>query len=130
MTAYKIDKFGGMLPAWDTRLLPEGQAGFSLNCYLFSGALIGWGAPKLLRQLRDSAAKFVYRLPNRETSNTTITAADSFWMEFPDPDTTVMHSPVVQDEWQRYYWASSSDLPMYNTYDRIIAGEHPWVLGV
>lgn len=130
MTAYKIDKFGGMLPAWDTRLLPEGQADFSLNCYLFSGALIGWRQPKLLRALRDSAAKFVYRLPNRETSDTAITAADSFWMEFPDPDTTVMHSPVVQDEWQRYYWACSSDLPMYNTYDRIIAGEHPWVLGV
>ena len=130
MTAYKIDKFGGMLPAWDTRLLPDGQADFSVNSYLFSGALTGWRQPKLLRALLNSAAKFVYRIPNRETNDTNITALDSFWMEFPDPDTTVMHSPVVQDQWQRYYWACSNDLPKYNTYDRIIGGLHPWVLGV
>lgn len=130
MTAYKIDKFGGMLPAWDTRLLPDGQADFSVNSYLFSGALTGWRQPKLLRMLLNSAAKFVYRIPNRETNDTDITALDSHWMEFPDPDTTVMHSPVVQDQWQRYYWACSNDLPKYNTYDRIIAGQHPWVLGV
>ena len=36
----------------------------------------------------------------------------------------------MEDEWQRYYWASPADLPNYNTYDRIIAGRHPWVLGV
>lgn len=130
MTAYKIDKFGGMLPAWDTRLLPDGQADYSVNSYLFSGALTGWRQPKLLRWLVNSAAKFVYRIPNRDTSNTDIEAYDLHWMEFTDPDTTVMHSPVVQDEWQRYYWASSSGLPMYNTYDRIVAGLHPWVLGV
>src|SRR4249919_2834545 len=130
MTAYKIDKFGGMLPAWDTRLLPDGQADFSVNSYLFSGALTGWRQPKLLRMLLNSAAKYVYRIPNRETSDTNITALDSHWMEFDDPDTTVMHSPVVRDEWQRYYWASTSDLPKYNTYDRIVAGQHPWVLGV
>jgi len=130
MTAYKIDKFGGMLPAWDTRLLPDGQADYSVNSYLFSGALTGWRQPKLLRTLTDTAAKFVYRVPNRETNDTGITAADSFWMEFPDPDTTVMHSPVVQDIWQRYYWASSIDVPYYNTYDRIVNRLHPWVLGV
>jgi len=130
MTAYKIDKFGGMLPAWDTRLLPEGQADYSENAYLFSGALIGWRQPKLLIPLRDPAAKYVYRVPNRDSSDNSITATDSHWMEFPDPDTTVMHSPVVQDEWQRYYWASASDLPRYNTYERIRSDQHSWVLGV
>ena len=49
MTALKLDKFGGTLPAWDDRLLPDGQASYSLNCYLFSGSLIGWRQPKLLR---------------------------------------------------------------------------------
>lgn len=130
MAALKIDKYGGMLPAWNPLLLPEGQAATSINCYLFSGALTGWRQPKLLRTLRDSAAKFVYRIPNRETQNTSITAPDSFWMEFLNPDTTVMHSPVVQDEWQRYYWASPSTVPRYNTYDRIVADQHDWILGV
>jgi hypothetical protein len=130
MSALKLDKYGGMLPAWDSRLLPDGQADFSLNCYLFSGALTGWRQPKLLRTLRNSAAQFVYRIPNRETQNTAILAEDSFWMEFADPDTTIFHSPVVQDEWQRYYWASPSTVARYNTYDRIVSDQHDWILGV
>ena len=130
MTAYKLDKYGGMLPAWDSRLLPEGQADFSINSYLFSGALTGWRQPKLLYTLRDSTSKYAYRLPNDVSNNTAILAPDSFWMEFPDPDTTVMHSPVVQDTFDRFYWASPSDVPKYNTYDRITSEQHPWILGV
>ena len=72
MSALKLDKYGGQLPAWDSRLLPDGQADYSLNCYLFSGALTGWRQPKLLRTLRNSAAQFVYRIPHRETQNTAI----------------------------------------------------------
>jgi hypothetical protein len=130
MTAYKIDKFGGMLPAWDTRLLPDGQADYSVNAYLFSGALTGWRQPKLLRALLNSAAQFVYRVPNKTTNDTKILAADSKWMEFLDPDTTVMRSPVVQDQFDRFYWASPSTVPRYNTYDRIWNDQHDWVLGV
>jgi hypothetical protein len=130
MSALKLDKFGGQLPAWDDRLLPEGQAGYSLNCYLFSGALIGWRQPKRLRDLRNSAAKFVYRIPNKTTNDTAILAADSHWLEFLDPDTTVMHSPVVQDQFDRFYWASPSTVPRYNIYDRIVADQHDWILGV
>src|SRR4029077_7738425 len=130
MTALKPDKFGGLLPAWDSRLLPEGQADYARDCYLFSGSLIGWRQPKLLYQLKDSAAKYVFRIPNKDTKNTAITAEDSVWMEFGDPDTTVMRTPVVNDSFQRYYFCSPSQQPFYNTYDRIIAGDHPWVLGV
>jgi hypothetical protein len=52
-----------MLPAWDTTLLPEGQAAQSTNGYLFSGSCTGWRLPKLLRALTNSAAKFAYRVP-------------------------------------------------------------------
>jgi hypothetical protein len=130
MSAIKLDKFGGQLPAWDSRLLPEGQADHSVNAYLYSGVLTGWRQPRLLRMLNNSAAQFVYRIPNKNTQDTAIRADDSFWLEFADPDTTVMHSPVVQDEFQRYYWASPSTVPRYNTYDRIVSGQHDWVLGV
>jgi hypothetical protein len=130
MTALKLDKFGGELPAWDSRLLPEGQASLALNTYLFSGALIGWRQPKLLHTLNNSAAKYAFRLPNKTTNNTAITALDSFWLEFEDADTMVVRSPVVDDTFQRYYWSSPSQRPTYNTYDRIVAGEHPWYLGV
>src|ERR1035437_5974109 len=59
----KIQQFGGMLPAWDPTLLPEGQAAQSTNGYLFSGSCTGWRLPKLLRALTNSAAKFAYRVP-------------------------------------------------------------------
>ena len=130
MTSLKLDKFGGQLPAWDTRLLPEGQADYSVNCYLFAGTLTGWRQPKKLRDLINSAAQMAYRVPNKDTNNTVITADDSFWLEFLDPDTTVMRTPVVQDQFDRYYYASPSVEPRYNTYDRITNGEHDWILGV
>lgn len=63
MPAVKLDQFGGALPAWDPRLLPQGQAASSVNGYLFSGALKGWRKPKVLRSLLNSAAKFVFRIP-------------------------------------------------------------------
>lgn len=130
MTALKIDKFGGCLPAWDPRLLPDGQASAAINAYLFSGALIGWRKPKLLYTLKNSTTKFVYRLPNRESNDTTITAPDSFWWEFADADTTVMRTPVLNDIYLRYYFAAPSHPPAYNTYERILEGQPNFLLGV
>ena len=44
--SFKLQQFGGMLPAWDDHLIPDGQASSSLNGYLFSGRLQGWREPK------------------------------------------------------------------------------------
>lgn len=273
MGATKLDQFGGMLPAWDDRLIPAGQAALSKDAYLFSGALVGWRKPKLLRTLLNSAATFVYRVPTNiqatalaylafvaqplegdliklgeqvykftatvtnsydvligasatlsaaellaaflangtagvdygsgtvinpvldthvginniishnfgsgaipviyvqasdfgaafnttpvttsaparvvwlkdtslltgtttvftggtnQTFDSSITGA-STWMEFVDPDTNVMRSPTVNDKFGRYYFASPSLPPQYNTTDRIVAGQAPWLLGV
>ncbi len=52
------------------------------------------------------------------------------WMEFQDPDTTVLKSPVVDDQFSRFYIASPSKQPMYNTYDRIVNGDHAIMLGL
>lgn len=57
-----------MLPAWDARLLPADQAVASQNGYLYSGALVGWRQPKLLRTLLNSAATFAYRIPTVTSS--------------------------------------------------------------
>lgn len=54
----------------------------------------------------------------------------STWLEFVDPDTDVVRSPVVDDQFDRYYMASASVAPQYNTRDRIEAGLPPWLLGV
>lgn len=66
-------------------------------------------------------------------TNLTFDAAitgDSVWLEFDDPDTDVLRSPVVDDSFERYYFASSSVAPKYNTRDRILNGDDHWLLGV
>jgi hypothetical protein len=129
MAPLKLDKFGGELPAWDARLLPDGQAQVSLNAYLISGALIGWRQPKLLYTLKNAAAKYAFRIPGA-SNDKRITAPDSFWMEFLDRDTNVIRTPVADDQYDRYYFVSPSIPPSYNTHDRILAGQPSWLLGV
>lgn len=268
--AFKLQEFGGMLPAWDDHLLPEGQAASSLNGYLFSGALAGWRTPKLLFQFKNGATQFAYRLPVQTenianallsvlalpdvgdqvtlgeeiytfvnaltasyqvligaspaaavtnlfnawtldngagtnqgitygqgtvanpaidqsgppTKNTVATdtpritvmapssgaafnstlvgentsgerlawtfngtptstfqgganlsfdasiTSPSTWLEFADPDTDVMRSPVVDDSFDRFYFACPSVAPTYNTRARIQAGQPAFLLGV
>ncbi len=64
-----------------------------------------------------------------QTFDNEITGAAT-WLEYVDPDTNVMRSPVVDDKFHRYYFASPSLPPQYNTYDRIIANQPAWYLGV
>ena len=54
----------------------------------------------------------------------------ALWLEYLDPDTTVLRSPVVNDQYNRYYMASPSQAPAYNTYDRIAAGQPSFLLGI
>jgi hypothetical protein len=64
-----------------------------------------------------------------QTFDSAITGAAT-WLEFRDSDTQVMRSPVVDDRFGRYYFASPSLPPQYNTYARITAGQSPWLLGL
>ena len=274
------------MPAWDPHLLPPGQAASSTNTYLFSGRLEGWRLPKFLRNLTNSAAQYVYRIPmvnqsvataflvaltqpnvgdtvtvgedtytftssitpstspytvligagsnatlqnllaaitfdngagtnngilysfntivngqvawagnnTGQSTNVVSTATiggspypylqvfapdygaafnstsvaestagtrlvwlgllsslipevstftggtnpsfnsqitgSSTWLEFLDPDTNVLKNQVVNDIYQRYYWASPSYPPQYNTLARIQANKSPWLLGI
>lgn len=299
MPAIKLEEFGGQFPAWEGHLLPKGQATYAKNGFLFSGSLIGWREPKPLRNLLNTAARRVFRVPTvtqaqahallvfklqpndgdtlvvgdltytwrttfvvisggdggqvtglpqevligtdttesarnfaaaltadngqntnagnwygdntvaneqvksylpdtptipglpgptpgddfigatdyqfvnvgandfgaafnlikvtestggvrtpwlydildfahttttyrggvNPTFDTSITSP-SVWLEFNDPDTDVIKSPVVEDEFNRFYWASPSEPPQYNTYNRIQAGSPAWLLGV
>ena len=42
----------------------------------------------------------------------------------------MLHSLVVQDEWNRFYFAFTGKPAEYNTYDRLISGAHNWTSGV
>ena len=65
---------------------------------------------------------------NPNTDNTITGPAT--WLEFLDQNTTVMKSTVVDDTFDRYYAASPSLPPQYNTHDRIDSGNPWWLLGV
>jgi hypothetical protein len=54
----------------------------------------------------------------------------AIWMEFLDTETTVVKSPVVDDQFNRYYWASPSLPPKYNSYDRITQHLPEYLLGI
>lgn len=63
------------------------------------------------------------------SSNTGITQSAN-WLEFTDVDTNVVRSQVINDTFQRYYFASPSQRPQYNTAARIAAGQPAFLLGI
>ena len=87
--------------------------------------------------LKNAATAFAYRIPTTTTNaagvntfNSSITGP-STWLEFADPDTNVVRSQIVADQFQRYYAASPSQgPPTYNTLARIQAGSPFFQLGI
>lgn len=133
MPAFKIDSFGGMIPAHDDKLLPDKAAALSLNAWLYSGALAGMNAPEAVHTCAGGVGiSRVYRIPKSSTDSSHMSNAD--WLEFTNPDTDVLRATVVGDTFERYYWASSSAQPKYNTRTRIAAGNTggnaPFLLGI
>ena len=135
MVSFKVDTFGGMIPALSDELLPGAAAALSQNTWLYSGSLVGLPAPKSLKTLVSDDATKVYRIPSSYGRSTYL--YNSLWLEFTNIDTDVIRAPVFNDVHDRYYMASTSSPPMYNTRARLEAfskgepGFHQaWILGV
>lgn len=126
MPGIKFDTFGGMVPALDEQLLPDSQASYCENAWLYSGKLIGTHAPRQIHTCSSSAISKVFRIPNGIASN----VLDSSWVEFQNPDTDMVRAPVVNDSYERYYFASSSMQPVYNTAARLQNGDPHFLLGI
>jgi hypothetical protein len=117
MAVVKVIAFGGMIPAVDDRLLPETAAAMSRNCYLYTGQLVGMVAPKFVRTMDNANYGKAYRVPKNYYDGEHID--NSYWMEFISPDTDVIRSPVIDDQHDRYYWASPLEPPQVNSLARI-----------
>jgi hypothetical protein len=128
VVALKFDKFGGQIPAIDERLLPEENAAFAKDAFLQAGRLEPLAADVEIHTLVDPLARFAFRIPidNPGIENMT----DSYWLEFTDPETSVVRSPVANAD--RFYWANADDLtpPGYNTKARIAVGDPGLILGI
>lgn len=128
MVAVRVNAFGGTIPATDDRLLPDQAATVSRNAWLYSGALVGLIAPKQVRAMTNAGYGKAYRIPNNYFDAEHFD--DATWMEFSHIDTDVIRSPVVDDTYGRYYWASPADVPRVNSLARIQNGDPAYKLGV
>ena len=134
MVAYKTTIFGGMWPAMSDELLQDNAATLSENTWLYSGSLVGLPAPKSLKDLISSNSSKVYRIPRSYDRSAYL--YNSLWIEFTNADTDVVRAPVFGDVHDRYYYASTSFSPRYNTRARIEAvskgepGNQAWLLGI
>src|SRR6188768_856112 len=125
MTVWKVQGFGGMVPALDARLLPDTAAVFAENCLLKSGTVNPLPDPEVLHS-PAAGVSFAYRFPASYADAAFL--YDSTWMEFDDPDTTVVRAPTIDDTHDRYYFVSPQITPKYNTRARIDASLPPWLL--
>jgi len=129
MSVLNIPVFAGMVPAMDPRMLDSKNASMALNTYMYSGAVRGFA-----QQVRINKTDFlastttVFRIPANLSDPGYL--YDSYWLEFTDVNTDVILAPSAGDSFTRYYWTAPSHPPMYNTRDRIIAGQPAWILGL
>ena len=128
MVAFRVNVFGGMIPAQDDHLLPDGGAALAENVWLYSGSLEGMKSPRFIRNLTNPAAKRVYRIPNDPYTGTNY--GSSLWLEFDDIEVEVLRAPVRDDSYKRYYWVGPNTTPAYNTLYRIAAGLPAYKLGI
>lgn len=128
MPRVKIQAFGGMIPARDDRLLPDNNASDAANIWTYTGALESIRVPRDIHTLSNTAARYVFRVPKGAAD--VLHIEDSYWLEFEDITTTVVKSPVRGSEEPAYYWANTTEVPGYTTFERIAAGNPNLVLGI
>lgn len=123
MPAIRIKAFGGMIPAVDDRLLPDMQAAQAENVWVYDGSLVGLPTLTAIHTCALAATAKVYRIP--ASYGDAFNFDGSLWLEFANAFTDVIRAPVVDDAYDRYYWASTSAQPMYNTRLRISYTQNP-----
>ena len=117
-----------MVPAVDDRLLPDQNAALSRNSWVYDGKLEGMRVPKLVYTLLISASRMVHRIPVR--AGFALHIDDSYWVEFADLDTTIVHGAVNNADDPLYYWSNGDAPPRYNSRSRIIASTVDLLLGI
>jgi hypothetical protein len=124
VTALRFEDFQGLIPRRSSRLLPPMAATTARNMKLIQGEARGFRA---LRQAADFTSEYftvrrAFRIPRAGYD-------DDLWLTFDSRDVDVVRSTIVNDSYDRYYWAGDGT-PKYNTLQRIIDGEDAFTLGI
>ena len=138
MTVVAIADFSGMLPLRDPVLLPDNYSQFSMNTWLYRGAVRGFRVgPPIYKIKRPLTTKQVYRIPLTDALEDWV---NSLWLEFSDPYMKVIRNPTVGDTYNRYYFFPSVDfvddgsgwlsVPFYAPLANIQAGGPYYILGI
>lgn len=123
----KLEDFGGMIPRVSPRLLPPNAASLARNTKLLNGELRGFRSPRETANL--TYEPFTVRRAYRIQYNDQYYGAGEHWLAFDSREVDVVRSPIVNDRFDRYYWAGDGR-PKYNTLSRILHGLDPYYLGV
>lgn len=127
MGLLRLSGFSGMWPVRDPRGLPDNAAVQATNVRSDGGAYLKGTRQGALVKALTAGTKIVYRIPL--TSNTEALAS-SFWKEFSDINTDVVRAPIVNDQYERIYWASPSTGLKYATKASLLAGSLGLDVGV
>lgn len=123
----KLEDFGGMIPRMSPRLLPPTAATLARNTKMLNGELRGFRAPRELADLTYES--FTVRRAYRIQYNDQYYGEGEHWLAFDSRDVDVIRSPIVNDRFDRYYWAGDGR-PKYNPLSRILQGADEYYLGV
>ena len=126
MPGMKLEVFSGLIPRSSDRLLPPMAATEARNTKLLNGEVRGFRA---LREEADFSGGAVspVRRAFRVVDNAGLLA--DTWLTFDTRDVDVLRSPIVNDGFDRYFWAGDGR-PMMNTYARIENGDPGYFLGI
>ena len=126
MAGIKLEIFQGLIPRSSDRLLPPMAATEAKNTKLLNGEVRGFRA---LREEADFSAGSVtpVRTAFRVVDNAGVNP--DTWLTFDTRNVDVVRSPIVNDLYDRYYWAGDG-APKMNPYTRVNNGDAGFLLGV
>lgn len=127
MGLLRLAGFSGMWPARDPRALPDNAAYQAVNVRSEGGAYLTATREAELIKALTGGTQTVYRIP---LSSNNEPLSSSFWMQFADINTDVIRAPIVNDQYERIYWASPSTGLKYAPKASIIAGTPGLDVGV
>ena len=121
MSGIKLEGFQGLAPRYSKRLLPPMAAQVASNTKLLAGEVRGFRALREEADLTGTAATVRRTLRIPGTPDT--------YKSFDSRDVDIIRSPLINDSFNRYYWAGD-DRPKYNSEADIVAGNPELYLGV
>lgn len=122
MAGIKLEAFQGLVPRASKRLLGPMNATIARNTKLLNGEIRGFRQPLNDANLGDqvSTLRRAFRVPD---------SPDDAWLAFTSRDVDIVRSPLVNDGFDRYFWAGDGR-PKMNTGDRIKSGDDEFFLGI